>query len=65
MKRTKRVAGMITAALIMTSFLVIGCGDSPTGPLVAGDDDGTIVKPGNTGADYDKNLRGTGSNNQK
>ena len=36
----------------MASFLVIGCGDSPTGPLIAGDDDGTVVI-GHAGGDGD------------
>lgn len=51
MKRSKRMMGLITVVLVMTSFLVIGCGDSPNGPLIAGDDDGQFVRPGNAGGD--------------
>ncbi len=40
MKRTTRVAGLMAIALV-ASFLVIGCGDSPTSPLITGDDGGS------------------------
>lgn len=39
MKRTRRMAGVLAIALV-ASFLVIGCGDSVTGPLIADDGDG-------------------------
>lgn len=64
MKRTKRVAGLITVAVVMTSFLVIGCGDSPTGSITAGDDDSVIV--GHAGGDGDVShdrIKGGGDNN--
>ena len=63
MKRTRRIAGMITVALVMASFLVIGCGDSPNGPLVAGDDDGVVVKPGSTGSNGDTSRDGIKGDN--
>lgn len=63
MKRTRRVAGMITVALVMASFLVIGCGDSPTGSLILDDGDGTYVPPGNAGGGQ-TDVNGKGSNEQ-
>lgn len=65
MKRTRRVAGMITVALVMASFLVIGCGDSPTGSITAGDGDGTYVPPTNAGGGQDVKLDGKGNHAQK
>ena len=52
MKRTRRAAGVITLMMVvLTGFLVIGCGDSPTGSITAGDD-GTI-DVGHAGGDGD------------
>ncbi len=64
MKRTRRVAGLITVGLVMASFLVIGCGDSGTGPIVAGDDDGIYVPPGNAGGGPDVQIDEKGNDNQ-
>jgi hypothetical protein len=65
MKRTRRVAGLITIGLVMASFLVIGCGDSATGPIIAGDDDGVYVPPGHTGGGPDVKINEKGNNDQK
>ena len=63
--RTKRIAGMMTVALLMTSFLIIGCGDSPTGSITAGEDDGIYVPPNNAGGDPNVVVGGKGSNDMK
>lgn len=63
--RTKRVAGMITVALVMASFLVIGCGESPTSSIGAGDDDGIYVPPGNAGGGPNTDVDGKGMNENK
>lgn len=60
MKRTRRVAGMITVGLVMASFLIIGCGDSPTSSIVAGDD-GIYVPPGNAGGGPGTDVNGKGN----
>jgi hypothetical protein len=41
----------------MASFLVIGCGDSPTGSITAGDD--PVVQPGNAGVNDDTSRDGS------
>lgn len=59
--RSKRMTGLIAVVLVMTSFLVIGCGDSPTAPLVADDGDGgQVVRPRHTGGG---NIPGKGDTN--
>jgi hypothetical protein len=56
---------MITIAVVMASFLVIGCGDSPTGSLILDDGDGTYVPPGNAGGGPNTDLNGKGSDENK
>jgi hypothetical protein len=56
---------MITVALVMASFLVIGCGDSPTSSIGAGDDDGIYVPPGNAGGGPNTDVDGKGMNENK